>query len=35
MTAAVDFDYKDNTSVSDVFYEPDIYNFIDNLNDWD
>lgn len=31
----VDFDNAENTCSPDVFDEPDLYNFIDNLNDWD
>lgn len=31
----VDFDYNENTGELDVFDEPDLDNFIDNLNDWD
>lgn len=31
----VDFDNFENTGSPDVFYEPDLDNYIDNLNDWD
>ena len=31
----VDFDNFENTDTPDVFDEPNIDNFIDNLNDWD
>ena len=31
----VDFDNYENTGNPDVFDEPDLDNFIDNLNDWD
>lgn len=31
----VDFDNFKNTGEPDVFDEPDLDNFIDNLNDWD
>ena len=30
----VDFNNFENTGKPDVFDEPDIDNFIDNLNDW-
>lgn len=31
----VDFDNYENTGSPDIFDEPDYYNYIDNLNDWD
>lgn len=31
----VDSDRFENTGTPDVFDEPDLDNFIDNLNDWD
>ena len=31
----VNFDNQENTGTTDIFDEPDIDNFIDNLNDWD
>lgn len=31
----VDFDNIENTGEPVVFDEPDLENFIDNLNDWD
>lgn len=31
----VDLDHFENTGSPDVFNEPDLDNFIDNLHDWD
>lgn len=31
----VDFENYENTGTPDVFDEPDLDNFINNLNDWD